>query len=213
MPKRIEIKEKILNSYIDHLLIEGVSPVSVYKLCKKLKIEETDFYNNFGSFDQVENYFWELLLKNTVDTCNADSDDSYNAQHSLLTFYYTLFENLKLNRSYLLLLNSSKRSQLELDVKLRKVFLTQFEQLAQKLNSPISKLSKKVGEKLSTEVLWMHFIAIFHFWLNDTSPSFEKTDALIEKSVRAGIDLTENVPTESLFDLGKFVFKEFRNFV
>ena len=40
MPKRIEIKEKILNSYIDHLLIEGVRPVSVYKLCKKLKIEE-----------------------------------------------------------------------------------------------------------------------------------------------------------------------------
>ena len=118
-----------------------------------------------------------------------------------------------MHRSYLLLLNSSKRSQLELDVKLRKVFLIQFEQLAQKLNSPISKISEKVGEKLSTEVLWRHFIAIFHFWLNDTSPSFEKTDALLEKSVRAGIDLTENLPTESLFDLGKFVFKEFRNFV
>ena len=95
-----------------------------------------------------------------------------------------------------------------MDVKLRKVFLIQFEQLAQKLNSPISKISEKVGEKLSTEVLWMHFIAIFHFWLNDTSPSFEKTDMAIEKSVRIVFDVFDNTPIDSIVDFGKFLWKE-----
>ena len=61
--------------------------------------------------------------------------------------------------------------------------------------------------------LEVNLLFLLKFWMDDDSPSFEKTDALIEKSVRAGIDLTENLPTESLFDLGKFVFKEFRNFV
>jgi hypothetical protein len=46
------------------------------------------------------------------------------------------------------------------------------------------------------------------FWLDDTSPSFEKTDIFIEKSVNTSFDVLNIQPLKSVIDLGKFLFKE-----
>ena len=46
------------------------------------------------------------------------------------------------------------------------------------------------------------------FWLDDTSPAFEKTDVFIEKSVKASFDIMNIAPIKSVIDLGKFLFKE-----
>ena len=49
---------------------------------------------------------------------------------------------------------------------------------------------------------------IMKFWMEDTSPAFEKTDVLIEKSVQAGFEMINTKPLESIIDLGKFLWKE-----
>ncbi|MDG1503318.1 MAG: TetR/AcrR family transcriptional regulator, partial [Flavicella sp.] len=46
----------------------------------------------------------------------------------------------------------------------------------------------------------------------DSSPSFEKTDVLIEKSVQASFDAMNTQPVKSFIDLGKFIVKERMNF-
>jgi len=46
------------------------------------------------------------------------------------------------------------------------------------------------------------------FWLEDSSPSFEKTDIFIEKSVNTTFDILDIAPLKSVIDLGKFLFKE-----
>jgi hypothetical protein len=46
------------------------------------------------------------------------------------------------------------------------------------------------------------------FWLDDSSPSFEKTDIYIEKSVKVTFELMNIAPIDSLIDFGKFIFKE-----
>jgi hypothetical protein len=44
--------------------------------------------------------------------------------------------------------------------------------------------------------------------MDDTSPNFEKTDILIEKSITTSSLLMDQKPLESLFDLAKFLYKE-----
>jgi hypothetical protein len=58
------------------------------------------------------------------------------------------------------------------------------------------------------ESSWIQFLFTLKFWLDDNSPSFEKTDLFIEKSVKASFDLMQIAPMESLIDFGKFLFKE-----
>jgi hypothetical protein len=46
------------------------------------------------------------------------------------------------------------------------------------------------------------------FWIDDTSPGFEKTDIFIEKSVNTSFDVLNVAPIRTLIDFGKFIFKE-----
>ena len=51
-------------------------------------------------------------------------------------------------------------------------------------------------------------MATLKFWLEDTSPNFEKTDIFIEKSVDTSFEIFEIKPLKKLIDLGKFLFNE-----
>ncbi len=44
--------------------------------------------------------------------------------------------------------------------------------------------------------------------MEDSSPSFEKTDMAIEKSVQTVFELFDNTPLDSVIDFGKFLWNE-----
>ena len=62
-----------------------------------------------------------------------------------------------------------------------------------------------------SEGAWLQTLFIIKYWMEDTSASFEKTDVVIEKSVRAIFDVFETSPLESVLDFGKFLWKEKMN--
>jgi hypothetical protein len=80
------------------------------------------------------------------------------------------------------------------------------------LDKPFDLKQSPRADKFQSDSLregaWLQFLSIFKFWVQDTSPGFEKTDVYIEKSVKASADLVYNTPLKSLFDLGKFIWKE-----
>ena len=96
---------------------------------------------------------------------------------------------------------------------MRKSIKPHLAQFSQSITTPIHSVSEELGDKLTEEGMWLHFISLFNFWLKDDSPGLEKTDLFIEKSVRLGIDLSQSIPTESILDFGKFVFKELKKVV
>jgi ubiquinone biosynthesis protein COQ9 len=53
-------------------------------------------------------------------------------------------------------------------------------------------------------------MATLKFWMDDTSPSFEKTDIFIEKAVNASFDLMEMKPIKHLVDFAKFIWQEMK---
>ena len=91
-------------------------------------------------------------------------------------------------------------------------FQKHFIKYADELNFSISGVSNLITENISSQLLpkaiWMQFLAILKYWLDDNSNGFEKTDVFIEKSVRAGNDLIDLSKFSSLLDLGKFLYHE-----
>ena len=67
---------------------------------------------------------------------------------------------------------------------------------------------EKIQEKSIQESSWFHLLVTMKFWLDDISPSFEKTDLFIEKSINARFDLMDIKPLQSIIDFGKFIIKE-----
>jgi len=67
---------------------------------------------------------------------------------------------------------------------------------------------KNFHDKAREEAFWLHLVSAIEFWKRDTSPSFEKTDIFIEKTIDTGFELMDNEPLRKVVDLGKFLFKE-----
>lgn len=206
-----DIKEKILDGYIEYVLMQESKPLSIYKFCKSLEIDDQAFYDHFGYFDQIENYFWSQLINHSINLVNQEEQDSLH--HKILSFYYTLFENFKLHRSFILFLYSQKNNVFHFEFRLRKSIKPHLNHFSKSITTPLHSVSDDLGSKLTEEGMWLHFITLFNFWIKDDSPGLEKTDLFIEKSVRLGVDLSESIPSDSMLDFGKFVFKELKKVV
>lgn len=201
----------ILEKYISHVLAHGL-PANVYQYCKANDIQETDFYTFYGSFEALQQDIWLKFFENTKQTLEADTSyEGYSQKNKLLTFYFTFFEVLTLNRSYVvfaLKANPMVLQNLKQLTLLRNHFKDFVVSIMETQSDPTDKSLHKTVAKVVQEGAWVQLMMLLKFWMDDTSKGFEKTDVMIEKMVKATFDLMDTTPLESLLDLGKFVWKE-----
>lgn len=213
MAKKAAItKDFILSEYTKYILEEGKKPNSIYSFCSQLKIEETQFYAFFSSFEHIEEIVFTHFHEATLNLLEKSEDfATYDAKTKLLSYYFTYFEQLTANRSltlYLLELDKSKLNSAKKLNSLRKMFIQFIESLGiESIKIPESRI-EKIQQRGIAEMSWGQFVMILKFWIDDTSPSFEKTDIFIEKSVHASFDLLDLTPLKNIIDFGKFLWKE-----
>ena len=201
----------IITLYMDQILLGEEEPKTVYAFCKKNNIEESDFYTFFGSFESLKQEIWNKFLENTISTLhNDESFASYSPKNKLLTLYFTLFEVLTLNRSYVLYALKDNKEGLSNLMQLKQMRLSFKEFVKNNIATEELKSSKlsKITKPVYSEGSWIQFLFILKFWLEDNSKGFEKTDIIIEKSVNTVVDLLDSKPLENIIDLGKFLWSE-----
>ena len=205
-------KIDIFTHYMDHVLMHEHTPKSVYKFAKDHKFEEKDFYKFFGSFEALREEIWESFFENahTLMT-NNEEVEHYGSREKMLTFFYTFFEILTANRSYVLYVINEHDDQLK-NLKQLKGLRRNIKSFAKDLieddNDEKAYSFLKRNESIYSEAAWIQFLFLLKFWKDDRSADFEKTDVAIEKSVNTIFDVFDNTPLEKVFDFGKFLYKE-----
>ena len=203
---------EIISNYMDYVLDNDKKPKSVYSFAKANNFEEATFYEHFGSFEALEQSIFEVFFENTKAVLEKSNDyQSFDARNKLLSFYYTFFEMLTANRSYIVLVLDHKKGDLKKLrslIKLKQRFTNFIDDLEITLLKVKQETLEKVQNKTLKESAWFQLLVTIKFWLDDTSPSFEKTDIFIEKTVNTSFDLIDVKPLKSVIDLGKFLMKE-----
>lgn len=213
MAKKTNITAKrLIEMYMDDILMNGESSQSVYAFAKKNNFDESAFYEHFNSFEMLEKSIFKVFCSNTIEMLEATEEyNSYDSKHKLLSFYYTFFELLTANRSYVFLRlkqNKDKLQSLRLLGKLREEFIYFVRGLGiQPVDFKNEKINK-VQDKGIEESAWVQLLLTMKFWLEDESPAFEKTDMFIEKSIKAQFDLMDITPIKSVLDFAKFIWHE-----
>jgi AcrR family transcriptional regulator len=207
-----EPKSKIIAGYLDYVLEHGKEPASVYKFAKELKMKEEEFYGYFTSFEAIKSAVWGHLFDTTIN--NLESQEvykEYSAREKLLGFLFTLVEEMKKNRSYLLSLYGSKRDLKNLLPAEVKTFRSKFKDFANELILEGKETEEIANRPVITErydeALWLQVWFVFQFWLKDSSVNFEKTDAAIEKSVNLAFDLMGKSALDTFLDFAKFLYQ------
>lgn len=212
MAKKKITKNDIVGFYMEHVLEKNADPTSVYKFSKDNSFDEQLFYTFFSSFESLKKEIFTSFFENTMSLLHkSDEFKGFDPRNQLLTFYFTFFENLTANRSYVLYSlkgDKNKLKTLEMLKGLRKHFKAFIGGLEiEKLDLKQEKL-EKIQNSAIEEGAWAQLLMTMKFWAEDSSPSFEKTDIFIEKSVNASFDLINLAPVKSVLDLGKFLYKE-----
>lgn len=214
--KKIVINDDfIIEKYMNQVLEKNEEPKNVFVFCKENKIDETEFYTFFTSLDALRQEIWVKFFENTLTAIQKEKEfETYSDKNKLLTMYFTLFEILTLNRSYVVFAlkeNKEGLKNLKTLKGLRNHLKDYVETIVTTEPSEIKEKVAKITTPIFVEGAWIQFLFLLKFWIDDTSKSFEKTDILIEKSVNTVVDLLSTKPLESLFDLGKFLWKEKMN--
>lgn len=204
-------EEKITKGYIEFELLNGRAPHSVFELTKKIKIEESIFYQIFGNLEQVQQSIPLNLLKKTLAIMDEDPQyGSFSAREKLLSLYFTLFEQFQTQRSYLLLKYNDLRKAPQ-TMKDWKLFFEEMETRVENILSD-GKISDEIKDR---PIIGNHFAKgfkvvftyLFRVWMNDDSVEFANTDAAIEKTVNLSVDMLGTSPLDSMLDFGKFALK------
>ncbi|MBX2916410.1 MAG: TetR/AcrR family transcriptional regulator [Cyclobacteriaceae bacterium] len=206
--------DKITEAYREQVLTSGKVPTSVFTFCKTIGIAESDFYQHFASFEAIEKSIWINLIESTRKRIETDADyQSFGTREKILTFYFSLIEALKTDRSFILYQLKGWKQPL------MPVFLKGFKTSFDEWINPVLNAGKVSGEVANRPLLdkrydvlfWMHFMFILQFWTHDDSANFEKTDAAIEKSVNLAFDLIGKGVLDNALDFGKFLYQNAKN--
>ncbi|WP_179352448.1 TetR family transcriptional regulator C-terminal domain-containing protein [Winogradskyella vidalii] len=213
MAKKKTIQQSdLIDFYMDYALTHNHKPKSVYSFAKENNFEEQKFYEFFGNFEALEQSIFKIFFDHTLIALEKSDDyQAFDARNKLLSFYYTFFEILNANRSYVTYaLDSRDKTMASLKVlkQLRASFTAYIGHLDIKTIDLKQEQLEKFQNKTLQESAWVQLLVTLKFWLDDTSASFEKTDIFIEKSLKTSFDLIDTAPLKSLIDFGKFLYKE-----
>ena len=213
MATKKKITEKdIITKYMDYVLEKENEPKTVYKFCKEHNIPEEDFYKFFSSIPSIKKGIWKAFFTNTTTLISKNKEyKEFTNRDKLLTFFYTFFEMLTLNRSYVLFTLTQSGNQLK-NLEQLKGLREHFKEFAKDLikdgnERKTSKITQH-NPSIFSEGAWLQLLFLLRFWMKDESKGFEKTDLAIEKSVNTVFDLFDNTPLENIVDFGKFLYKE-----
>ena len=205
--------EKVLSDYGNYLLTHGERPKNIFVFAKENHFDEKEFYQFFSSFEHLEKEILKHFFQKSLElSLEIEGYEDMSTKERLLNLYFIFFENLTMNRSLVLMIlekkNLSTLQKLhELKSEHQKFIKTlDFNDLEilEKAKDSI----KNFNEKSREDALWLHFLSIVEFWQKDESPSFEKTDLFIEKTIDTGFEFLNNEPLKKIIDLGKFLWKE-----
>ncbi len=205
-------REKLIDLYMEYVLENETTPKTVYKFCRENNLKEEKFYNFFGNFEALQKGVWSRFFDHTLEVIQKSEEfKSFSSREKMLTFYFTFFEVLTANRSYVLFILKQH------DQKLKN--LEQLKELRKKVKNFASEIIRENSEEKQTKILkrsdsvfsegaWIQLLFLIKFWMDDNSPQFESTDVAIEKSVNTVFDLFDTTTLERVLDLGKFLWKE-----
>jgi hypothetical protein len=203
--------EGIRKAYIDYVLTEGVQPKSVYIFAKKNKMTEAEFYQFFGSFDAIEESIWSGFALNTlIEIRGQDVWQEYSSREKALSYFYAFFELLKSSRSFAVYSVQKQPKGFTTPKtfeKLKEIFEGFAEEIINEGIETGELSDRKFFSKRYKDALWIQFVFVVNFWINDSSTGFEKTDEAIEKGVNVTFDLFQRSPIDNLFEYGKFLAK------
>ena len=175
--------EQIMSALVDSCTHTGRRPSSLAAFARQVEFPEDTVRVLFPGLMPLDQAIFRWFWDESVRLIQAEPGYAeYSLQERLLTLYYTLFALLAANQSYVQLSLSPLSGLLRLN-RLQQAFAQELPALLglPDAQEPLTQLRTRV----TIHTLWLQFLTLLAFWLQDRSVDRARSDALIETSVAA----------------------------
>ncbi|TAE90523.1 MAG: TetR/AcrR family transcriptional regulator [Bacteroidetes bacterium] len=206
------MKTAFIDAYINHCLTNNKRPDNVFLFAKAMNIEESEFYQHYSTLAALEADIYRTWFLSAYEQCEQNELwGGYSTREKILAVFYTLIEVIKPNRSFATFLKKQDVKKLpqwpSYLAELNKVFVDKLKPILFEGVSSKELASRKYLEDKYVDAIWLNWLFVLTFWIDDSSAGFEKTDEAIEKSVNLSLDLMGTGPLDAMLNFGKFLFQ------
>ena len=206
-----DITERIKSEYLKILLRTGQEPITPFAFTSEVGIEEEDFFAKYNSFRALEKEIWADIYGHVTAALSADVEfASYTGREKALSFFYTLAEVYKQNRSLVLFRIGGLPRQNTDPWFLERFKVHYMEMISNLLSDSIDSdevMARPYVSDHYKDVLWIQMLYISRVWANDDSEEHQITDAAIEKSINLIFELMRKGPIDLMIDFAKFAYQ------
>ncbi|GAA4823659.1 TetR family transcriptional regulator C-terminal domain-containing protein [Algivirga pacifica] len=207
------MRKKIVDAYVRHILSKGAPPVSIFHFMYEMGESEAEFYTHFASFHAVESSIWEEFIQDTLGKVkNEEVYADYMVREKVLSFYYTLLEELKQQRSFVVYsFRKRPRNGKWSSASCMKSFKEHFQEFIKEVlfeGEQSGELAERpfIQDRYK-DLFWLQLLFILDYWTKDHSEQFESTDTLVEKAVNLAFDLMGTNILDASVDFVKFMIQ------
>jgi len=205
----MESQAEIQQAYQNYVLEMCKKPLRFEEFSSYLEAQEISLDDQYKSLTALER---DILLSTFTETIerleSADEYRAFTTREKILACYFTWFEELGEMRDFLKILTKNNLLSITTERYLKTVeplFKMYIQDLLNEGTDTGEIADRSLIESRYPALLWYNTRFLFHFWLNDESEAYERTDAAVEKAVNFSLDLLAPNLLDSGFDLIRFL--------
>lgn len=201
------VQPDLQEAYWKYLLLNGERPKSVYAFMDSLQRNESEFYETYASLEAIESSYWQATVDETITVLGQDTDYAeYPADQKLLAFFFTYLTHIQRDRSRFVGYFPKPCMKMHESLKAMKHSFQAYANMivTEGVLQGVFADRKKLLEYYD-HFIFIHFLAIIHFYIKDSSANFQDTDAFIEKSSQLAFQSAASGVLESGFDFVRFM--------
>lgn len=197
---KIKIAEAATARYIEN------NRFTIQSLARQLDIDPSEIFDLFPNRSSILEYFYESRLHVfTEDMNQIPGYTEFSLSEKLSNLFYHLLDQFQQHREFVLL----TYRQRFLNKNCKSEFIKAFVSVVEKIFSDDQNISASASffkGRLVYQGIFFHFQGLVLFWMNDKSPNYENSMALVDKWCSLIEEMFYTKIIDRGFDFGKFLF-------
>ncbi len=210
--QKAENRRKIIRAAVNLFTEKGVRSATMKAIARSAGVADATIYNYFPTKEAILFGFYQDHMQDVIERLKSIEDfNTYGFQEQLQILMETSLDLYLPDREFVaethktvFLSFSSFYRQLK---PIRQSFYAVVREIYEAAIE-VGEIPDQVFLEVSHQFFWDYYIAMVHYWLNDTSEQFADTTVLIDKSLDLACTMIKSGIANKIFDIMTFLFKQ-----
>lgn len=207
-----ENRKKIIRAAVDIFTEKGIRSTTMKAIARSAGVADATIYNYFPTKESILFGYYQDHMLDLTERLKALKDfHTFGFQEQLQTVMETSLDLYLADREFVSETNKTVFLSFSSSYRQLKPIRQSFNAIIREIYEAaieVGEIPDQVFLEISHQFFWDYYIAMVHYWLNDTSEQFTDTTVLIDKSLDLACSMIKSGIANKIFDIMTFLFKQ-----